>query len=470
MKYSNAIKKTFRIAALFISMAVLNGCSSGIESWIHEDVDEEFTNQIFSERALKEDLDFLHKQMLAINPVFDKKTDKQEIKSQFESIRSQIKDNMDRKDFFRLIGKINPYFKDGHSFIFPLLAEGTYGEDKGQHLFRFSVSVNNQSLYFNKTYRHNTNGETIKKGSKILSINDRSTKSILNELSEYGHGETANLRMHMSTLLFRYWLGAVYDWKGEFTLLLEFEDEKTNIVITNPDSWESEEDKKGEYWLDILQNQIAYLRLGTFDVDEDSDYYDFIEESFAEINRKNLAKLIIDVRGNTGGQSDAGAEVIKYLTDKSINQASSAIEKLNEESNGLFGYKGEPGEIIELDVIDDELIEPAEASKRFNGKTILLIDEMTYSAGIVFATTLQDHKLAKLIGQPTGGHANQTGNMTPFYLPNTKLLVLAPSRYITRPSGDQSNSPLQPDVILTKSQDLTIDRTLEVSLELFSVD
>ncbi len=36
-----------------------------------------------------------------------------------------------------------------------------------------------------------------------------------------------------------------------------------------------------------------------------------------------------------------------------------------------------------------------------------------YTAAILFASTLQDHGLAPLVGRPTGGHANQTGNMMP---------------------------------------------------------
>jgi C-terminal processing protease CtpA/Prc len=251
---------------------------------------------------------------------------------------------------------------------------------------------------------------------------------------------------------------------------LEYDGKQTFLEISNPNNWESAQDKLGDYWLEILPNQVAYLKLGTFDVDEDNGYEAFIEESFAKIQKQYLSKLIIDVRGNTGGQTDAGAQVIKYLTDKTLNQASSAIEKLNEDNNGLLGYKGEPGEIVQLDVISDELIEPVEASNRYKGETIVLMDEMVYSAGIVFLTTIQDHKLATLVGQSTGGHANQTGNMSPFYLPNTKLLVLAPSLYITRPSGDTSEQVVIPDVIVNNDKDAMKDRTLEASLELFSIN
>ena len=59
------------------------------------------------------------------------------------------------------------------------------------------------------------------------------------------------------------------------------------------------------------------------------------------------------------------------------------------------------------------------ADTRFKGRVAVLIDELTYSAGILFATTMQDHKLATVVGRPTGGFANQTDNMMPTRLPAT---------------------------------------------------
>ncbi|MEM7549432.1 MAG: S41 family peptidase [Bacteroidota bacterium] len=448
-------------------MLVITGCGGGMEAYIHDDVNEEFTTQIFTKKELVEDLEHLKTQMAARHPVYYELTDKGAITAKFASIESSIKAEMNRQDFFRLVGKLNPYFRDGHSLIFPLLAEGTYDEDKEQYLFPFGVFVNNQSLYINKTYQHKSNGRTIEKGTKAISINGVSGEAILKELAEYGHGETATLRMHMSTLLFHYWLHAIYGWQGEFQLVLEYGNNQESIVVSNPENWNKQLNKLGDNWLKVLPNQVAYLKLGTFDVDEESGYNEFIENAFAQIQEKNISKLIIDVRGNTGGQSDAGAEVIRYLTDEELNQGAAAIEKLSEDNNGLFGYKGKPGEVIEMDVLSSELIEPVEEAKRFRGEAMVLIDEMTYSAGILFATTIQDHKLAKLVGQPTGGHANQTGNLTPFYLPNTKLLVLAPSRYFTRASGDSRKHTVQPDVIVKKDTDASVDRTLRVSQDLF---
>ncbi|WP_102531852.1 S41 family peptidase [Shewanella sp. 10N.286.52.B9] len=457
-----------RTVLLFIMILATTGCGMGMDAWIHDDVNDDFTKQSFDQKALQEDLAYLQTQMAARHPVYHELTDEKAINEKFATMSSKIKNEMSRGEYFRLIGTINPYFRDGHSLLFPLLAEGTYAEDKKQNLFPFGVFTQNHSLYINKVYKNKSTGALIEKGTKVVSINGVAGETILKQLAEYGHGETANLRMHMSTLLFHYWLNAIYEWRGNFKLVLEHDNKQETMMLSSHGNWESEQNKLSDNWLKIIANQNAYLKLGTFDVDEESGFEDFVEDAFAKIKEMKVAKLIIDVRGNTGGQSDAGAEVISYLTDKKLNQASSVIEKLSNDNNGLFGYKGKPGEIIELDVIGSQIIEPVEPSKRFKGEVVVLIDEMTYSAGIVFATTLQDHKVAKLVGQPTGGHANQTGNLNPFYLPNTKLLVLAPSRYITRVSGDTSKQSIQPDVIVNKGKDTTVDMTLQVSQELFS--
>lgn len=462
------MKNVVRTVFILMTVILITGCSGGgMEEWIHEDVDHEFTNQTFSKKELQDDLDSLIAQMYNRHPVLDKISNEAEISAKITNVKSSIEGNMTRQEYFNVIGTLNPEFKDGHSLVFPLLAEGTFVKNQGNYLFPFDVVVHDNSLYLNKTYSNESKEIILEKGSKITAINGVSGETILNRLAEYGHGETATLRMHMSSLLFPYWIKAIYNWDRDFNIAFEFNSQEMSVVVSNPESWKSEQDSQGENWIEIMPNQIAYLRLGTFDVDDNpSGYKEFIQNAFTEIQANNISKLVIDVRGNTGGQTQAGADVIKYLTNRKLNQASAAIEKLNENTNGLLGYKGEPGEIIKMDVTNDAIIEPVGESKRFKGEVILLIDEMTFSAGIVFATTIQDHKLAKLVGHPTGGHANQTGNITTFHLPNTKLLVLVPSRYITRVSGDTRMHNVQPDVIVQEDTDPNVDAALQAGLAL----
>lgn len=198
-----------------------------------------------------------------------------------------------------------------------------------------------------------------------------------------------------------------------------------------------------------LGDGIALMRLPTFDVDDDPEAYrTAVERLFGALRQGGATGLVLDVRGNTGGQSDAGAQVIRYLIDRPVNQVSRARERLNEANRGILGYKGKVGQMREMDLSRDGLIKPARATERFDGEVVVLIDAMTYSAGILFATTLQDHQLATVIGQPTGGHANQTGNMEQVRLPNTGLMAYIPARIFVRPNGESGTSPVIPDLIV----------------------
>jgi C-terminal processing protease CtpA/Prc len=102
----------------------------------------------------------------------------------------------------------------------------------------------------------------------------------------------------------------------------------------------------------------------------------------------------------------------------------------------------------EFDLSREGLIEPLPEAQRFRGRVAVLIDEMSYSATILFATTMQDHRLARLLGRPTGGHANQTGNMMPTTLAHSGFTVFIATRDFVRPNGDVQPGPVVPDEIV----------------------
>ena len=378
---------------------------------------------------------------------------------------------MTRKEAFSIFAQLTPYFNDGHSILFPALAETTFIEKQGLQTFPFGVNVRDGKIFLLRSYSREEGNRSVPKGAQITSINGHTAKHILATLTPLSHGETPQLRESMLSLLFYYWIYAVFDVKGDITLEYINNEVEETIVLANNDKWQRDKNQPRDYELQILNNDIGYLRIASFDVDGDEDNYAmFVEDSFAELAQKGVKKLIIDVRGNTGGQSDAGAEVIQYIIDKPVSQASVAIEKLNTDNNGWFGYKGKPGETIELNVKDDGIIQPIDANKRFNGDVIVLMDRMTYSAGILFVTTIQDNNLGRLAGEETGGFANQTGNLTPFHLPNTKLLMLAPARYIVRPSGDKRKQPVVPDYVLTGNAMSLPDKWLSQTVDIFGSD
>jgi hypothetical protein len=344
---------------------------------------------------------------------------------------------------------MNPAFEDAHTLLLP--ASANAGKAQNLHAFPLKVRLNSRDeLVVQGNWSTQEGHDKISSGALVKQINGQATSRLLDDLELYGHGETEELRRHMLGVMFPSWLSAVKGWSDTFRLEIEQDGSRRSVLISAGDSWTSDalasqaeapslRDLGGGTWL---------LDLPTFDVDDDpASYRTAIDKAFSTLRDAKASGLILDVRGNTGGQSDAGAQVIRFLADKPINQVSRARERLNQGNRGIFGYKGRVGDMREMDLSRDGLIKPAPKSERFNGNVVLLVDAMTYSAGILFATTLQDHGLAVLVGRPTGGFANQTGNMESITLPNTGLEAFIPARIFVRPNGDDRLAPVIPDIL-----------------------
>jgi hypothetical protein len=436
--------------ALFQLFLLCISCSSQI--------DDAVLRASFETKLLQEDLDYLINTLEKRHVDFYQRAHRDSIQQMVKYVRGQLTQPMNRTEFFHVVGQLNPYFNDAHCLVFPLIEEADAKKAEGCKPFPFHVVLDESGvLRTERSYARKSDNTTVEKSWSLDSINGVSASAVLDRITRYSHGETLQLRRHMTTLLFADWLFTLYGWCGEYKLV--FNGGEKSVRITSTDEWKSLEVNVVQYnRLEILDGSIGYLRLNSFDVDEHEDAYNtFIEKSFDSLRKLKADKLIIDVRGNTGGQSDAGALVLQYLTDKKLSQVSKAYDRIHEGNAGWFGYRGKPGELKELDLSTDDMIKPIGQAKRFTGKAVVLFDEMTYSAGIIFITIVQDYQLATTIGRPTGGFANQTGNIESFRLPHTQLTVYAPARKFVRPNSNTSVHTVTPDVVVAASDSIVTD-------------
>lgn len=425
----------------------------------------------FEQKLLLEDLNFLIDNVEKRHVDFYQRANRDSIQVMKKKVSSMLTKSMNRTEFFKVLGLFNPYFNDAHCLVFPLRDEANKKKEEGAPLFPFHVQLDEFGvLRPERSYERHSDGTVIDKSWPIASINGISTSNILDSIELYSHGETKNLRRHMTTLLFSDWLFSLYGWYGDFELT--FGNEIKTVQVKPGDIWKSLELNVVQYnRLEIFNDNVGYLRLGSFDVDEHkSQYKKFIESSFDSLSKQGVDKLIIDVRGNTGGQSDAGELVLQYLTNKNLSQVSKAYDRIHEGNAGWLNYRGNPGDIKVLNMGSNKMIKPHKLEKQFKGQVLVLFDEMTYSAGIIFITIVQDHKLAQTLGRPTGGFANQTGNIEAFQLPNSKLTVYAPSRKFVRVNGNNTIHPVVPDIIVNNVDSISSgkDHVLDTSLKLMN--
>ena len=214
------------------------------------------------------------------------------------------------------------------------------------------------------------------------------------------------------------------------------------------DQWQFENDGK-----------VATLRLGTFTTwTMKRDWRAFLRESFAAA--RGAEKLVIDIRGNEGGDSDVIDELLRYMTAKPIAVTSwrelvryrTIPEELAphvsswDDSYRDFGELPEAGNGFFLrKEATPRTIDPA--PQAFTGRLELLIDAANSSATFMLASIVKEQRLAKLIGRETGGNRRGTngGRMVFLKLPSSGIEVDIPlvGYYPLTPQPDRG---VEPDV------------------------
>jgi hypothetical protein len=176
---------------------------------------------------------------------------------------------------------------------------------------------------------------------------------------------------------------------------------------------------------DCILPTTKVLRIGTFSsarVNQSGlDYFNFLESAFSQLKKEKTETLIIDVRGNGGGNDHYGATLVSYITNEAFNY----FEKI-EVSDAYDGY----GDIEEVDssrhmISHRDLAKQEPAKNSFDGKVYILADGGSFSTTADFVSIAKNIGAAYVVGQETGGGAcgNTSGNNKSITLANTGISV-----------------------------------------------
>jgi hypothetical protein len=138
----------------------------------------------------------------------------------------------------------------------------------------------------------------------------------------------------------------------------------------------------------------------------------FLKDAFAEIAKKNIKNLIIDVRDNGGGEDNNGALLDSYLTGQPFSYYASI-----QSNTKKFLVKDH-----------DQLALQQPHENNFNGRIYILINGSCFSGTSDFCGIARKFPNVKFIGEETGGgyYGNTSGARATLVLPNTKIKVNIP--------------------------------------------
>lgn len=146
------------------------------------------------------------------------------------------------------------------------------------------------------------------------------------------------------------------------------------------------------------------------------NYYRYIREVMDSLNTGGIDKLIIDIRGNTGGRAERITSLYSYLSTQKFYFAENAA--LTGPAKAVAGEstkdrkRRERGAVTRRERKLHRMItrknKPAKARRRFTGEVIVLIDEVSFSASGMFARYVQGSGRGLLVGATSGASAGVT--------------------------------------------------------------
>ena len=152
----------------------------------------------------------------------------------------------------------------------------------------------------------------------------------------------------------------------------------------------------------ILEGNIGYIELTEFTGKSSRQFKNAVDK----LINQNVKGLIIDLRGNPGGELITVCEMMDYLVkDRDGRFTLNQKEEIFETGKTLLVYIREKGEIVDAAYADD--------NHSVELPIVILTNYSTASAAELFTETLRDYKKATVVGIKTFGKG-VVQNMIPY--------------------------------------------------------
>ncbi len=179
-----------------------------------------------------------------------------------------------------------------------------------------------------------------------------------------------------------------------------------DVIKINPVSYE------------ILEDDIGYIRISQFN----SHTLENIETALAEMDSKNIEKLVIDLRNNPGGLLDEVVAILNYF----IPEGPIVHEKRN----------------------NDQIITHSSSLKETKYELAVLVNEGSASASEIFAGAVQDTEVGTIIGTTTYGKGTVQTIYGMNHFGKSEGLKITTAEYFTANMRSINGIGVEPDIVV----------------------
>ena len=176
---------------------------------------------------------------------------------------------------------------------------------------------------------------------------------------------------------------------------------------------------------------------------------DAAAEALAQAVKSGTAKVIIDVRGNGGGNSEACLQLLRAMDMEApsygafVRYSELALDQYQPYQRGYTRTEGSDAQAPDLST--------AKANPKI--KLAVLTDENTYSSATMLGVWVQDGGLGTVVGRPSSNAPSSYGDILYFMLDNIGAQGTVSHVQWQRPDAQADQKTLVPDVETALGED-----------------
>jgi hypothetical protein len=369
----------------------------------------------------------------------------------------------------------------GHTRVDSPTAEWNEYRSKGGGGFPLPIRIADGRVYV----AENLSGlDAVKPGDEICSLNGRPIAYWLQRTERHVSAETSALADSIMEYDFPIYLWVELGAASGFDLIFGSDPAARPVYLPARTAQEMQAARAAQpAALDLdtpareaklLEHGVAYLRPGPFynseaktgaDEWDVSGFRQFIDRAFEEFVRAGSERLIIDLRGNPGGDNLFSDVMVAWFANRPFRFASQFKIKVSAESIAANAARiahdaaaagpvsrefaelyarSHIGAVVDFPIPQSQ----PRSGQRFGGQVFVLIDRQSYSNAVAVAALVQDYQFGVILGEATSDMATTYGAMEQFALAHTRMQVGYPKARIVRPNGDLRARGVTPDIAI----------------------
>ena len=433
---------------------VLIICFLFIKTTYAQNVEDDILQKKYTVAQILEDIDYTHKYLVKFHPDPYRYIAKDSLDIFVKRIKTLIDTPLTEMQVRFYIRQIITKIGCGHTDAIGSKAYVKKLNKISRSVLPINVFIDKQQKMY--VYNNLTGDTTIANGDEILGLGKHKSKSILKSIYSIYSSDGYNLTQKTEALnydWFKYFYSFCYGFKPAYPITIKhkngvitsytlagIESKKDTVIFPKRDTIIAIQSiKTCNYGISKQDSNLAIIDINAF---RGWHWRRFLRRSFADINKKQVPNLVIDLRNNSGGEIIKGLKMLSYIIpEKVVVPIDGKPNLLGLNPRLKSGFAVRFTQLVIFNLMPSwpkhgrwrhYFVAYPKKKKAYKGKVFVLVNGKSFSMSCVAASYLKYKTNAKIIGTETGGNVSGSNAALSgkLVLPNTHVRVVVPLYHI----------------------------------------